>query len=419
METESVVIILSLLFSAFFSGTEIAFISANKLKIELDKQHNRFYAKLFSPLVKRSSDFIAAMLIGNNAALVVYGIYMAKILEPVLMQYTSSSFLILLLQTIISTLLVLFTAEFLPKVLFSVNPNKVLQMLSIPIIIIYYILSPVVRIIVFISNLVLKMLFNTEIKPENPVFGRTDLNNYLRQIADNNSHETLENEVQILQNALEFSQRKVRDCMVPRNEIVAVEVEENIEELRKKFIETGLSKILIYRENIDNIIGFTHSFELFKKPDSIKSILLPVEIFPESMPVKRALELLTKKRKSVAVIVDEYGGTAGMITIEDLIEEIIGEIEDEHDKEQFIEEQIDDDSFRLSARLEIDYVNEKFNLNIPESQDYQTIAGFILNYTEDIPDENEEIEIGDFLIKILKVQENKIEEVLITKKKKD
>ena len=403
-----------MLASAMFSGLEIAFVSANKLKIELDNTKGNFTAKILSSFLKQPAKFIGAMLLGNNIALVIYSILMAKFLEPVIAQYVfDNEFVILLMQTIISTLLILFFAEFLPKALFRINPNRVLTIAAIPITIVYYILYPFTYFTVGISNLILK-IFKVDTSESDLAFSKIDLEDFVANIQDGqNEGEEIDSEIQIFKNALGFSDVKVRECMVPRTEITAMEVEKPIEELREKFIETGLSKILIYRDNIDNIIGYVHSKELFKKPEAIKSILLPVSIVPEVMSANDMLKKSIKERRSVAVVVDEFGGTSGILTTEDIIEEIFGEIEDEHDKEEFVEKIINENAFQFSARIEIDYLNEKYKLNLPVSDEYETLGGLIININESIPENEEVIRNENFEFTIDKVSDNKIDMITL------
>ncbi len=410
-------IIISLLFSAFFSGMEIAFITANKLQIELDSKQGSLVGKINSFFIENPSRFIATMLVGNNIALVIYGMLMADALTPVLQQIAyikSNDMLMLTAQTFISTLIVLFTAEFLPKALFRINPNKLLNLLSIPVTIIFITLSPVVYIINGISNLFLKYVFNMEIIDDKPVFAKVDIDNYLEEVTRQAPAEKeLDHEIQIFKNALDFDKIKARECMVPRTEIVAIDVDESVEKLKSLFVETGLSKILVYRETIDNIIGYAHSYEMFKRPKEIKNILLPVTIVPESMPVNEVLSKLIEQRRSIAVVVDEFGGTSGIITTEDIIEEIFGEIEDEHDKEKLIEEKIDDRTFRFSARMEIDYLNEKYNLQLPDSDDYETLGGLLLQAFGTIPNIKDRIKIQQYEFIIDEVEANKIDTVIL------
>lgn len=396
--------------SAMFSGLEIAFVSANKLKIELDNNKGNFTAKVLSSFLKKPAKFIGAMLLGNNIALVIYSILMAKFLEPLIVIYIiDNELIILLIQTIISTLLILFFAEFLPKAVFRINPNKVLSIAAIPITIVYYFLYPFTYITVGISNLILK-LFKVDTSESDLAFSKIDLEDFVANIQESkDDNDAVDSEIQIFKNALSFADVKVRECMIPRTEIIAIDVESSIEELRLIFIETGLSKILIYRDSIDNIIGYVHSKELFKKPETIKSILLPVSIVPEVMSANDMLKKALKERRSIAVVVDEFGGTSGILTIEDVIEEIFGEIEDEHDKEEFIEEKIDENHYQFSARVEIDYINEKYKIDLPESDDYETLGGLIINIHESIPESGEIIATDDFEFTIDKVSENKVD----------
>ena len=407
--SSGILILSCLLLSAFFSGMEIAFVSANKLKVELDKQSGRAYSRLLEGVLQSPAKFIATMLVGNNIALVVYGVMMAKLLEPTIEQYTQSSFLVLLIQTIISTLIILLTAEFLPKAFFRINPNKFLKVFAFPLFLFYYLLWPIVRITIFMSKIGLRLI-GAPLEEEDAVFRKVDLEEYLKSSSKDEQEDV---EVQMLQNALDFSSVKVRECMVPRTEIVAVDLSQSIEDLSKVFVETKLSKVLIYKENIDHIIGYAHSIEMFKNPTSIRSILLPIPIVPESMLANELMETFTKERKAVAVVVDEFGGTSGMVTIEDVMEEIFGEIEDEHDEEQLTEELLSDGDLRLSARLEVDYLNEKYNLDLPESEAYETLGGLIVENFESIPNEGAEITIGNYTFKAEQVSETRIEKVLL------
>jgi len=409
------IIFLTLVLSAFFSGMEIAFVTANKFKIELDSKQGDVLSAILSKFLKHPSRFIGAMLVGNNIALVVYGIFMAQILEPLIGIYVQSESFILLIQTVVSTLIILITAEFLPKAVFRINPNSILRFFAIPTGLLYYILLIPMFLIIGLSELILKYVFRMENVTEDLNFGRIDLEHYLRDATDRNDQEQeeLDHEIQIFQNALDFSKVKARECMIPRTEIIALEVNESMEVLRNTFIDSGFSKILIYRDNIDNIIGYVHSFELFKRPESIKSILLPVLIIPQSMSASQILELFIKQRKSVAIVVDEFGGTAGILTIEDVIEEIFGEIEDEHDKEELIEEVLSETEYLFSARLEIDYLNDTYKLNLPEGDNYETLAGLIISYYESIPKADTKCRIDKYELTVLKVSDNKIELIRI------
>ena len=406
-------IILSLLFSAFFSGMEIAFIASNKLHIELMKKRGELNARILSYFLEKPSRFIATMLVGNNIALVVYGIEMAQILEPHIEHHlTSNDSLVLLVQTIISTLIVLVTAEFIPKVLFSINANRFVRLFVIPAALSYFGLYFFVSLVVSLSNFLLKKVMRVELLDQKRVFGRVDLQQYLEEHANTAKEKNLlETEIQIFQNALDFSKVKARECMVPRNEIVAMEVGENINKLTKTFVETGFSKILIFKDNIDHIIGYTHSYELFKQPKNIKSILLPIALVPETMTANDILNLFIKERKSIALVIDEFGGTSGLLTIEDIIEEIFGEIQDEHDLLEHKEVQVSENQFIFSGRHEIDYLNDKYNLNLPESDDYETLSGYIVNHCESIPKLNEQIKVGPFIFEILEVEQTRVETV--------
>ncbi len=416
--THLLIILASVVLSAFFSGMEIAFVSSNKLRFELDKKHGFPGAGILNFFMNKPGEYIATMLVGNNIALVVFGIFMAIILEPLIILVTTSEILIIAIQTTISTLIILFTAEFLPKALFRIYPNSLLKFFSIPVFLVYIMLFPVIKFIMALSNLLLRIFFGIPAdrqKRENAL-GRIDLGYLIAHgTLGEGSGEEAEHEIKIFQNALDFSKVKLRDCMVPRTEIVAFEEKSHIEELKQKFIETGLSKILVYRDNIDNIIGYISSKELFRDPDDIRSILVTMPIVPETMPANKLLQSFISSHKSLAVVVDEFGGTSGMVTMEDIIEEIFGEIEDEHDTSELIERQLKDNEFIFSGRLEIDYLNEKYKIGLPKTEDYETVAGLILFHYESIPKINERIVIEPFVFKILDVSETRIELVHITK----
>ena len=412
MEAQIAIIVISILLSAFFSGMEIAFVSANKLHIELEKKKDSLISNILAKLTSKSSKFITTMLVGNNIALVIYSIYMGDFLVGFLPVDTLSDFTVLLIQTVISTLLILITAEFLPKAIFRIYANEALKYFAIPAYFFFVIFHFFSSFITFISDFFLRVFFRTNKDEEQTEFSREELGNYINeQIETSNSHEIFDSEIQIFQNALDFHKVKSREIMVPRTEMVAVEFHETIQNLRKIFVETGFSKILIYKNSLDDIVGYVNAFELFKNPKTIRSVILPVEIVPESMIIHDVLNSLIKKRKSIAIVLDEYGGTSGMITVEDIVEELFGEIEDEHDSQELLEEQINETQFRFSARLEIDHLNEEYGLNIPKEEAYETLGGFIIEHTENIPEENEEIKIADFVIKILKVSSSKIEEI--------
>ena len=405
------VIFVCLLLSGFFSGMEIAFVSANRFKVEVDKKKGTLSASIIAGFLENPSRFISALLVGNNIALVVYGITMAKILEPWIITMTSSESAILVIQTIISTLIILVTAEFLPKAFFRINPNRMLDFFAVPAKVFYILLYPVVWIIDRFSKQILSALFKVKLNEEQMTFGRSDLDEYVNEFTLNDVEEDADSEIRLFRNALNFSEIKVRECMIPRTEITAMEINDDITELKQTLVDTGLSKILIYRNDIDNIIGYVHSFELFQKPETIKSVIRPISLVPESTKVKDLLTLFGQQHRSVAVVLNEFGGTAGMVTTEDIIEEIFGEIEDEHDKEELIEEIIGDNEYRFSARLEIDYINQEYNIALPESDDYETLAGYIIEHHQSIPELKEIIRLGNFLFTVTKVESTRIEEV--------
>ncbi len=407
------IILGSILFSAFFSGIEIAFVSSNRFHIEIENKKGNFAFRLLSFLVKNPAHFIATMLVGNNIALVVYGIFMPEVLEPYL-DFFGNEYVLLLVQTIISTIIILITAEFLPKAIFNTHSNRLLEFFALPSYLFHILLWPIVALIMGISNFVLKYIFRAKPEEISEAFNKVDLDNYIRERTESSvDEEEEEPEIQIFRNALGFSGQKAREFMVPRTEIEAVEVGENIEKLKMIFVETGLSKVLIYNESVDNIIGYVHSFELFKKPENIRSILRPVSFVPESMGAMEVLNLLTRERQSIAVVLDEFGGTSGLITIEDVVEELFGEIDDEHDTDEHLEEKISDAEFRFSARQEIDYLNEKYNLKLPESENYNTLGGLILHLTESIPEKGAEVALEDYLFKISEVSNARIEVVRV------
>ncbi|WP_158841141.1 hemolysin family protein [Polaribacter sp. L3A8] len=412
MEIEVIIILISIILSAFFSGMEIAFVSANKLHIELEKKREGFIPNILNKITQKSSKFITTMLVGNNIALVIYSYYMGKFLLRVLPINTFNDFSILLLQTIISTIVILITAEFLPKAIFRIYANEVLKLFAVPAYVFYVIFHFFSEFITYISDFFLRVFFKTNAEEQQTEFSKEELGYYItEQLETGNNDDEVDSEIQIFQNALDFHNVKAREVMVPRTEIVAVELHEKVTNLKNIFIDSGLSKILVYKSSLDDVIGYISAFELFKKPKTIKSILLPVEIVPESMMINHILNSLMKKRKSVAVVVDEYGGTSGMITVEDIVEELFGEIEDEHDNQEFLEKKISKTEFNFSARLEVDYLNEEYNLNIPKAEAYETLGGFIIEHTENIPKENEVVDIEDFEFKILKMSSAKIEEV--------
>ena len=401
----------SLLLSAFFSGVEIAFISSNKLQLELDKRKGKFSSKMIAFFSKDESDFIAAMLVGNNIALVFYGIVMTQILTPKLQLLFSSDFVLLFIQTIIATLIVLVTAEFLPKAIFRVFPNQMLNIFSMPIWVLFILLRPVAILMLKIANFILKHILKQSIAEDKQVFGKTDLDDLLSNARSVEGDEDNRVEVEMLQNALDLSEKRVRECMIPRTEIVALDVLSSMEEVKAKFVETKLSKLLIFKANIDNIIGYIHSYDLFKSPKNLKSILLPLPFIPESMKAMELLNQFIESNKGVAVVLDEFGGTSGMITIEDVTEEIVGEIIDEHDIDEVADQQLDNSTFILLGRSYVEDVNRKYNLALPESDEYETISGLLLDYLEMIPKKQDIIEFEDFHFTITNVNRTTIQEV--------
>ncbi|MBE0651277.1 MAG: HlyC/CorC family transporter [Bacteroidales bacterium] len=420
MSTVWIVIIISLTFSAFFSGMEIAFVSSSRLRHELDMKKKLKRARILSTFYANPSRFIGALLLGNNVSLVIYGIAMAKLLEPVIKQYLptplDSEFYVLIIQTILATLLILVVAEFIPKVLFRIQPDGLLKTFAVPAWLFYYLFYPFIFLYIGISELILKGVFRLRISNEEYSFSAIDLNEYVQDLNIEDNDQAFNQEIQMIQNAMDFKHVKLRDCMVPRTEIVALEINEPPDLLRNLLSETGHSKIMIYEQSIDNILGYVHAYDMFSRPASIRAVLRQVEIFPETTTAKRALNDFIIKHKSVAVVVDEFGGTSGMVTMEDIIEEIFGEIEDEYDvdDDEVIEKKISDREFIFSARLEIDYLNDEYNLKIPESDEYETLAGFILHHFGSIPSVSDQIEIAPFVFKVLKATENKLEEVKLT-----
>ncbi|MEY4860802.1 MAG: hypothetical protein RL059_501 [Bacteroidota bacterium] len=410
-----IIILISLLFSAFFSGMELAYLSSNRLKIEVEKSRGAWQGKLKNIFYKNQSTMIALLLLGNNFALVIYGIKAAEILNPVLKDIgVQNEALLLISQTILSTLLVLITAEFLPKAVVQLNPNRFLNLGAVPLFIIFIILYLPTQFILLLSSGFLK-LSGGKNKTSEKVFSKVDLEHYVFDISSRiHAEQEFSNEMLILSNALDFSKIKARDCMIPRTEMVAVEIDEKLSNLVTLFIQKGLSKILVYRKTIDNIIGCVHSFDLFKSPKSIKQIIKPIDFVPSVMSGKELLELFTKQSGSIAVVTDEYGGTAGLVTIEDVIEEIFGEIEDEHDKEDLTEKILSKTEFIFSARIEIDYLIENYTLGFIASDEYDTLGGLIIHELESIPMVGQQLTYQNLSIEIQAVSERRIELVKIT-----
>jgi CBS domain containing-hemolysin-like protein len=412
VDSSYLIILITVLASAFFSGLEIAFITSNKLRIELEAKQGNFSARILAHFNKYPSRYLGTMLLGNNIALVVFGIYMDEELQPLIGRYIHSKAIVLLVSTFVSTMFILVTAEYLPKNIFRINPNKTLNLFAFPLTLVYGVLYPVVVLTTGLSEFILKRIFGVKIEKENAAFTMIDLDNYVREgTSAKEQKEEMDHEIQIFQNALDFSSVKARECMIPRTEIVAMDIEDSIEDLHKKFTQTRLSKILVYADSIDNIIGYVYSKELFKRPESIKSVLLPVSIVPESMAASEVLTVFIRQNKSIAVVVDEFGGTSGMITIEDVMEEIFGEIEDEHDKEELTEKQVSENEYIFSARLETDYINHKYGLDLPILDNVETLGGLVMHYHESIPQVKEEIRLEGFIFTILAVTRTRIETV--------
>jgi len=412
MEPISVIIILTtLVLSAFFSGFEIAYVSSNKVHLEILKKQEGVIANVLTKLTRKPSKLLATMLVGNNVALVVYGFEMGKVMTVLLPPFFQN----VLWHTIISTLIILITAEFMPKVFFQIYANQLLKVFAIPAYFFYLLFYPFSSFVMWISDFVLRVFFKTKGDYVPLSFSKVELVDYISEQMENApKKEEVDSEVQMFQNALEFSGVKAREIMIPRTEIVAVELNESIENLIATFVSSGFSKILIYNENIDDILGYVHSFDMFKKPKTIKEVLIPIVNIPETIQINEVLNILTRKRKSMAVVLDEYGGTSGIVTLEDIVEELFGEIEDEHDKDKFIEEQISDTEYLFSARLEVEYLNETYHLDIPESEEYETLGGFIVLHNEGIPTQGEVIEIPPFTFIIEACSQTKIETVRLT-----
>ncbi|WP_456460847.1 hemolysin family protein [Lutibacter sp.] len=414
MEFQIVVILVSILLSAFFSGMEIAYISANKFQIEIEKKKEGFTSRILKKLTLKSSKFITTMLVGNNIALVIYSFFMGKVLLEFLPVNQLNEFSVLLIQTTISTIVILVTAEFLPKAIFRIYANESLLIFA-PLAYFFFIIFHYVSdFITTISDYFLKTFLNSPKVKNQTAFSKEELGNYItKQLENTENEDEVDSEIQIFQNALVFENVKAREIMIPRTEIVAVDINETIENLKKLFIETGYSKILVYKNSLDDVLGYVHAFELFKKPKNIKSIILSADFVPESMMINDVLNILIKKKKSISVVLDEFGGTSGIITVEDVVEELFGEIIDEHDTVDLLENKINNREFEFSARLEVDYLNETYNLNLEENEAYETLGGFIVYHNEDIPKQGEIIEINNLYFKMLKVDASKIKEVYL------
>jgi putative hemolysin len=412
MSVDLIIILISILASAFFSAMELAFLSSNRLRIEVMKKNRSLKSRIIGLFFHRESTMIASLLMGNNIALVMYGIAAARVLNHFFMGLgISDEVLLLVLQTVASTIIVLVTAEFLPKALVQLNPNRFLDVTLAPMLVLYILLYLPTQFVLFFSYIILK-LFGSNQEQSARVFSKVDLEHYVDELSARiKDEEEFSNEMLILRNALDFTNIKARDCMIPRTEIIGVEIEDDIEEVKELLITKGLSKLIVYRDDIDNIIGYVHSFDLFSKPKSIKQILKPISFVPTVISGKELLEKFTKQAGSFAVVTDEYGGTAGIITLEDVIEEIFGEIEDEHDKEIWLEEKISDKEFLFSARIDIDYLNETFKLSLEESEEYDTLAGLIIHHIESIPTQGDSVQLEKYRLVVEEVSDRKIETV--------
>ncbi len=423
MVTTVLIIVCSILLSAFFSGMEIAYVSSNKLKLELSIKQETSTSRILNLFYRNPSQYITTMLIGNNIALVVFGVYSSEFIIQILFpEYKADTnnlpYWIMLIQIVISTLVILLTAEFLPKVLFSINPNKVLKAFAFPVMLVYLIFYPITKFTMLLSHIIIRYILRDKSYNNEPnfAFGKVDLDALIDEDAadENPEDETIidSQEIKIFKNALDFSDIRIKECLIPRTEIVAVEVSEEVNTMKQLFIETGYARIIVFKESIDNIIGYVHSSVLFRNPKSIKAVVTQIPIVPESMPAQKVLRRLNEENKGIAVVVDEFGGTEGIVTQEDIMEEIFGEIEDEHDKNDLIEQKINENEYIFSGRQEIDILNDKYDLDLPNEDGYETIAGLILHTKEDIPKLNEEVKVkGDFRFKITEVSNTRIEKV--------
>ena len=404
-------IIITMVFSAFFSGMEIAFVTSNRMLVEMDKERDGLSQKVLAIFYKNPNNFVSTMLVGNNIALVVYGILIAKLFDNTIFSGMDASFTVPA-DTILSTLIVLFTGEFLPKTFFKSNPNRLLSFFAVPAHLCYLLLWPISRFSTFLARMLLR-LFGVKVEKENEniLFSKTDLDYLVQSSLDSAKNEDdINDEVKIFQNALEFRDTKVRDCMVPRTEINSVDLNDcTLDELTQKFIESGNSKLIVYQEDIDHIVGYIHSSELFRNPEQWQQHIRKMPFVPETMAAQKLMQTFLMQKRSLGVVVDEFGGTSGIVSLEDIVEEIFGDIEDEHDNLKYVAKQTAEGEYVLSARLEIDKVNSMFDLDLPESDDYMTIGGLILHHYQSFPKINEEVAIGPYLFRILKNTMNKIE----------
>ena len=417
------VIAVCLILSAFFSGMEIAFVSSNRIYLEIEKLQGSFTSKVLKSITQNPSRFIACMLLGNNIALVIYGIFAGdRILQlffPETILSGEASLLVVFYQTLISTAVILITAEFLPKVFFQLYANLAIKIFAIPVAFFYYVFYPITFLVIQFTDIILKRFFKTDSDQVQLSFSKIELGNYIEeQLESSFDKENLDSEIQIFQNALDFSEVKTKEAMVPRAEVVAVDQDTPIEEIRTLFISTGFSKIPVFKETIDQILGYVHVFDMMKNPKTLKNILLPLAYVPETMLINDVLKLLTRQHKSISVVIDEYGGISGIVTVEDIVEELFGEIEDEYDVVDHVEKQLDENTFDFSARLEVDYLNQKYNLSLPESEFYETLGGLVAYNLGQIPNQNEKVEVPPYILKIKKVSATKIEQIILSQSDK-
>ena len=407
------IIIVSIIFSSFFAGMEIAYVSANRLKIEIESKKSKFLLGTLGLFLRNPAQFITSMLIGNNLILVIYSVFMAIMLEPFIQKINSNQWVVLTIQTIISTIIILITGDFTAKILFRINPNKILKTFVMPAAFFYYVFYPASIFTMFISKIFIRVLTGEKIvkKEDTFVFDRYDLSDLVSLQQEQKNREQsaiISRNAEMLQNVLDFRDITARECIVPRNELAVIEINETLDKLISKFSETGFSRILVYENNIDNIVGFIHISDMFNHPASLKSIVHQIDIVPETMPANKLLKTFIKKHKTMALVVDEFGGTSGIVTLEDILEEIVGEIEDEHDVNEYIEIQLDNNKYLFSGRLEIDYLNEKYELEIDKDENYETLAGFIIHHYRNIPKNNQIITVKNFLFKIVKATNTQI-----------
>jgi len=418
------VIVVCLILSAFFSGMEIAFVSSNRIYLEIEKLQGSFTSKVLKSITQNPSRFIACMLLGNNIALVIYGIFagdqILQLFFPETILSGEASLLVVFYQTLISTAVILITAEFLPKVFFQLYANLAIKIFAIPVAFFYYVFYPITFLVIQFTDIILKRFFKTDSDQVQLSFSKIELGNYIEeQLESSFDKENLDSEIQIFQNALDFSEVKTKEAMVPRAEVVAVDQDTPIEEIRALFISTGFSKIPVFKETIDQILGYVHVFDMMKNPKTLKNILLPLAYVPETMLINDVLKLLTRQHKSISVVIDEYGGISGIVTVEDIVEELFGEIEDEYDVVDHVEKQLDENTYDFSARLEVDYLNQKYNLSLPESEFYETLGGLIAYNLGQIPNQDEKVEVPPYTLRIKKVSATKIEQIILSKSDED